>query len=104
MKGPISATALVIVALSREGGRTATMRRHARRGISPGPRPQREREQSSALATGWRASGCVGLAGAGAEGAGDVTPGVEERCRRRQVEDDPAHRADDMDPEREQPL
>jgi hypothetical protein len=44
------------------------------------------------------------LAGAGAECASDVTPSVDERCRRWQVENDPAHRADDVDAEFEQPL
>src|SRR2546426_9061247 len=44
------------------------------------------------------------LAGAGAEREGDVTPGVEEGCRGRQMEDDAAHRADDVDAELEQPL
>src|SRR2546426_5680100 len=44
------------------------------------------------------------LAGAGAEREGDVTPGVEERRRGRQMEDDTAHRRDDMDAEFEQPL
>ena len=40
----------------------------------------------------------------GAEREGDVTPGVEERRRCWQMEDDAAHRADDKDAEFEQPL
>src|SRR6266542_3896447 len=44
------------------------------------------------------------LAAAGAEREGDVTPGIEEGRRGRQMEDDAAHRRDDMDAELEQPL
>ena len=46
----------------------------------------------------------AGLARAGAEREGDVTPGVEEGRRRRQMEDDAAHRADDADAQLEEPL
>src|SRR6266851_10078665 len=55
------------------------------------------------MASVWRGRGWW-LAGAGAEREGDVTPGVEERRRGRQMEDDAAHRPDDMDAELEQPL
>src|SRR6266498_6033244 len=51
----------------------------------------------------WRGRGSW-LAGAGAEREGDMTPGIEEGRRGRQMEDDAAHRRDDMDAELEQPL
>src|SRR5437867_4665244 len=55
----------------------------------------------------WRPFGARepdGLARAGAEGEGDVPPGVEKGRRGRQMEDDAAHRTDDMDAELEQSL
>src|SRR5713226_2953499 len=55
------------------------------------------------MASVWRGRGWW-LAGAGAEREGDVTPGVEEGRRGRQMEDDAAHRPDDMDAELEQAL
>jgi len=55
------------------------------------------------MASVWRGRGWW-LAGAGAEREGDVTPGVEKRCRRGQMEDDAAHGAQDMDAKFEQPL
>jgi hypothetical protein len=42
-----------------------------------------------------------GLARAGTEREGDVTPGVEKGRRGRQMEDDAARRTDDMDAELE---
>src|SRR6266403_6307674 len=51
----------------------------------------------------WRERGWW-LAGAGAEREGDVPPGIEEGRRGRQMEHEAAHRPDDMDAEREQPL
>ena len=45
-----------------------------------------------------------GLAGPGAEGEGDVPPGVEVRGRGREVEDDPAHRSDHVGTQLEQPV
>jgi hypothetical protein len=42
------------------------------------------------------------LAGMGTEGEGDVTPGVEAGCRRRQMQDDAAHRDDHVDAQLEQ--
>src|SRR5207247_10182679 len=44
------------------------------------------------------------LAGASAEREGDVTPRVKEGRRGRQVENNAAHRSDDMDAELEQPF
>src|SRR5712692_3222659 len=55
------------------------------------------------MASVWRGRGWW-LAGAGAEREGDVTPDVEEGRRGRQMEDDAAHRPDDMDAELEQAL
>src|SRR6266581_4853234 len=103
MKGPISATTLVIVTQSRNGGARATGRTHARRRIASGPRPRREREHSSAQATRAR-SEAWWLAGAGPERKRDVAPRVEVRRRCRQMEDEAAHRHDDMDAECEQTL
>src|SRR5947209_19514630 len=55
------------------------------------------------MASVWRGRGSW-LAGAGAEREGDVTPSVEKRRRRGQMEDDAAHGAHDMDAKCEQPL
>ena len=44
------------------------------------------------------------LARLGTEGEGDVTPGVEAGCRRRQMQDDAAHRDDHVDAQLEQSL
>jgi hypothetical protein len=49
-------------------------------------------------------TGARTLARAGAEREGDLTPGVTERRRQRQMEDDTPHRADHVDAQLEQPL
>src|SRR3989442_1296616 len=55
------------------------------------------------IATVWRGQDW-GLARAGTKRESDVTPRVKEGGRGRQVEDDAAHRVDDVDAELEQPL
>src|SRR3990172_1223642 len=93
-----------MVAQRRNGKGTARRRRRARpnrtrTGVSDG-----DAETAPPGRTIGESEEAWWLARAGAEREGDVTPGVEEGRRRRQMEDDAAHRADDMDAELEQPL
>src|SRR6266496_126708 len=90
MKGPISAAA------QRSGGLRDAESHEARGG-------DKLANTAPPMASVWRGRGSW-LAGAGAEREGDVTPDIEEGRRGRQMEDDAAHRSDDMDAELEQPF
>ena len=93
-----------MVAQSRDETMTATRWRHARRRIARDGR----RDEDAKPAPPWRLISereeTWWLARAGAECEGDVAPRAEVGYRGRQMQDETAHRRDDVDAELEQPV